>query len=170
VEQDHVSPRELEESPKGAREIVPRPFNVEHDDMHELDILPEHQDTPISDPPIGSDGSVHDMADVDADSPSLRTALVTEEASLIDGGMAMVTAQNDIVPQRQEVHPSKNIQLGVELWERVREYDARSAAEAAAGSLPVLTRNQKQHLKVKKVTTAQPPKLRARGASHPSAK
>jgi len=36
VEQDHVSPRELVASPKGALEIVPRPSPVEHVDMHEV--------------------------------------------------------------------------------------------------------------------------------------
>jgi len=71
--------------------------------------------------------------------------------------------------QRQEVHPSKNIQHGLDLWERVREYDARTAAEAAQSqsksdkSLPVLTRNQKQKVKVQQIMTKQPPKSRARG-------
>jgi len=31
--------------------------------------------------------------------------------------------------QQQEVHPSKNIQHGLDLWERVRQYDERSAVE-----------------------------------------
>jgi hypothetical protein len=170
VEQDHVSPWGLEESPKSAHEIVPRPSTVEHDDMHEmLDNLPERQDGPILDHPIGSDGSVQDFVDISVGSQALKTVLVTEDASVIDGGMPMATDQNDIVPQRQEVHPSKNIQLGLELWERVREYDARSVAEASAGFMPVLTRNRKQKLKVQHVLASQPPKSRARGDSHLSA-
>jgi len=36
VEQDHVSPRELEGSPKGAREIVARPSTVGHVEMQEV--------------------------------------------------------------------------------------------------------------------------------------
>jgi hypothetical protein len=36
VEHNHVCPRELLESPKGAREHVIHSSSVEHDDMHEL--------------------------------------------------------------------------------------------------------------------------------------
>jgi predicted aldo/keto reductase-like oxidoreductase len=50
--------------------------------------------------------------------------------------------------QQQEVHPNKNIQHGLDLWERVREYDNRSAAEDFT---PVLTRKQKQKLKLQQV-------------------
>ncbi|KEH16305.1 hypothetical protein MTR_0238s0020 [Medicago truncatula] len=50
---------------------------------------------------------------------------------------------------------------------QVREYDARSAVEAAvdasAGFMPVLTRNQKQKLKVQHVLSKKPSKSRARG-------
>lgn len=47
-----------------------------------------------------------------------------------------------------------NIQLGLDLWDRVREYDARLANEAPEvtdGFQPVRTRNQKQKLKVQSV-------------------
>jgi hypothetical protein len=67
--------------------------------------------------------------------------MVTEASSVVDGGMPSAKDQNVVILQRQEVHPSKNIQHGLDLWERVRDYDARSAAEAAAGFMPVLTRN-----------------------------
>ncbi|XP_039682998.1 uncharacterized protein [Medicago truncatula] len=73
--------------------------------------------------------------------------------------------EKDLELQRQEVHPSLNIQHGLELWERVREYDARAAAEASATKeelLPVLTRNQKQKLKVQHVLATQPHKPRPR--------
>ena len=50
--------------------------------------------------------------------------------------------------QQQEVHPSKNIQHGLDLWERVRQYDERSAVEDFT---PVLTRKQKQKLKLQQV-------------------
>ena len=51
VEHDHVSSRELEESPKGACEIVTRPSPDEHDDMHEVsDDSQEHHE-------ISNDGS-----------------------------------------------------------------------------------------------------------------
>jgi len=47
------------------------------------------------------------------------------------------------------------------LWARIREYDARSAAE---DFMPVLTRQQK--LKVQQVLAKQPTKSRARGDNH----
>ena len=65
--------------------------------------------------------------------------------------------------QQQEVHPSKNIQHGLDLWERVREYDKRSAAE---DFMPVLTRKQRQKLKLQQVLSKQPTKTRARGDPH----
>jgi hypothetical protein len=130
--------------------------------MHEvLDNMSRHQDIPTLDLPIvtSSDGSIKDTVDVVVGSQTLQTDLVTQYAN-VDLSMAL---------ERQEVHPSKNIQLGVELWERVREYDARSAAEASAGLLPVLTRNQKQKIKMKHVLAPQQSKSRARGDSHSSA-
>lgn len=63
------------------------------------------------------------------------------------------------VLQQQQVQHSKNIQHGLELWNRVREYDAKAAAE---GFLPVLTRNQKQKIKVQQVLSKQTkPRARA---------
>jgi hypothetical protein len=69
VEHDHVSPKELEANPKGAREHVPRPSHVEHEDMHEVeDDSHGHLDSNI--PPIvttvNSDGSMEDLDVVDA--------------------------------------------------------------------------------------------------------
>jgi len=140
VEQDHVSPQELEESPKGAREIVTRPSNVEHDDMQEF-------------PADHEVDKVHDD----------HTA--TTMTSLQAANVPTVTTHEVVVMQRQEVHPSKNIQHGLDLWERVREYDARTTVEAAQSdtSLPILTRNQKQKIKVQQVMSKQPPKSRVRG-------
>jgi hypothetical protein len=68
---------------------------------------------------------------------------VTKTTSLEVNNLPTVTAHKVVGMQRQEVHPSKNIQHGLDLWERVREYDARTAAEAAQfdTSLHVLTRS-----------------------------
>jgi len=55
------------------------------------------------------------------------------------------------------------------LWKRVREYDARSAAETSDGFMPVITRNQKQKLKVQHVLSKQPSKSRAQGDTKPPA-
>jgi len=62
--------------------------------------------------------------------------------------------------QQQEVHPSKNNQHGLDLWDRVRQFDERSAVEDFT---PVLTRKQKQKIKLQQVMGKQPTKTRARG-------
>lgn len=43
--------------------------------------------------------------------------------------MAIPEAQEVVVLQQRHVHPNKNIQHSLDLWDRVREYDERSAAE-----------------------------------------
>jgi len=143
VEQNHVSPRELEKSPTGAREVVPRPFTDEHVDMQEAAIVPTKEIA----------------VEVLVDSNLVSTPLVSDSDIHVD------TAQEFVSLQRQEIHPSKNIQHGLDLWERVREYDARTAAEASEYPdkfMPVLTRNQKQKLKVQSVLSKQPTKSRTR--------
>jgi hypothetical protein len=118
-----VSPRELEESPTGARDNVARPFTDAHVDVTVAENLMRPPNIFVS----------HD-------------------------GDAM--PQHDGVDlQQQHVHPSKNIQHGLDLWERVREYDARAAAE---GFMPVLKKSQKQKVKVQQILP-KPPKTRARG-------
>jgi predicted aldo/keto reductase-like oxidoreductase len=87
----------------------------------------------------------------------------TEEAVQVDVNINVSHNQEDehvtAEIQQQEVHPSKNIQHGLDLWERVRQYDERSAVEVT----PVLTRKQKQKLKLQQVLQKQPTKTRARG-------
>jgi hypothetical protein len=166
LEHDHVSPRKLVESPKGAREIVTRPSNDEHNDMREVSA--DHQDhqqnsaCPIDpiDTHDNSDGSLNDTNDVLAGTNTLKLPL---EADIVVGVQHTTQAQEEVILQRQEVHPSKNIQHGLDLWERVREYDARSAAEATDGFMPVLTRNKKQKLKVQHLLSKSSSKSRARG-------
>jgi len=68
--------------------------------------------------------------------------------------------------QQQEVHPSKNIQHGLDLWDRVREYDERSAVEDFT---TVLTRKQKQKIKLQQVLAKQPTKTHSRGGTHQTA-
>jgi len=93
----------------------------------------------------------------------MKSPMVAESSSVVDGGMPTANEQELVILQRQEVHPSKNIQHGLDLWDRVREYDARSAAETTDNFMSVLTRNQKQKLKVQHVLSTQPPKSHARG-------
>lgn len=174
VEHDHVSPRELVDSPKGARESVVRSSPVEHVGMHEVSAdFQEHHNISLIDPLVvpseNSDGLLDDTDEVLAGSQAMKTPMVTEASNVVDGGMPSTKEHNVVILQRQEVHPSKNIQHGLDLWERVREYDARSAAEAPDGFMPVLTRNQKQKLKVQHVLSKQPSKSRARGDTNPHA-
>jgi hypothetical protein len=122
MEHDHVSPRELEQSPKGARESAPCP-------------------------PI--DANVEVMAGIQ---------LQTSTAVVVSHDGTGMPQADGLVLQQQYVHPSKNIQHGLDLWERVREYDARAAAE---GFMPVLTKNQKQKVKVQ--LPKPPTRSRSRG-------
>jgi len=74
--------------------------------------------------------------------------------------------QEVVVLQQQGVHPRKNIQHDLDLWKRVRDYDERSATEDFT---PVLTRKQKQKLKLQQVLAKQSTKTRVRGDNHPLA-
>jgi len=67
--------------------------------------------------------------------------------------------------QNQEVHNNKKTRHDLELWERIREYDQRTAHE---GFTQVLTKKHKQT--VKKLDVGKSPyKTRARGDPPPSA-
>jgi len=71
--------------------------------------------------------------------------VVVERFVEASASMTIPEAQEVVVLQQQHVHPSKNIQHGLDLWDRFREYDARSATE---DFIPVLTRKQKQKIKL----------------------
>ncbi|KEH17480.1 DUF4283 domain protein [Medicago truncatula] len=101
--------------------------------------------------------------------PSLASPVVVERSLEASASMTIPEAQDaqeNVVLQQQHVHPSKNIQHSLDLWDKVREYDARSAAEDFT---PVLTRKQTQKIKVQQVLAKQPPKTRARGDNHQTA-
>jgi len=66
--------------------------------------------------------------------------------------------------QQQEAHTSKNIQSGLDLWARIREYDQRTAEE---GFTQVLSKQQKQARK-KQVLGKPPYNTRTRGGPSPS--
>ena len=68
------------------------------------------------------------------------------------------------VPPVQQ-HVSRNIQNGLDLWARNREYDQRMADE---GFTQVLTKSQKQKLKKQVIGT--PYQTRAKGGPPPSSK
>jgi len=106
VEHEHVSPREMVGSPKGARVSVARSSNDEHVGMQEmLEVLPAHQESPLMDHPIvttaNSDGSTQDIVDVSVGSQALKTSLVSVQSSVIDGGMSLAKDQTTFSPQRQ---------------------------------------------------------------------
>jgi len=73
-------------------------------------------------------------------------------------------SQTSQVPIAQ-THTSKNIQSGLELWARIREYDQRSAEE---GFTQVLTKKQQQARK-KQVLRKPHYTTRARGGPPPTA-
>jgi hypothetical protein len=72
--------------------------------------------------------------------------------------------QYDIIYFSQHVHISRNIQDGLDLWARIREYDQRMADE---GFTQVLTKAQKQNRKKNVIGT--PYQTRAKGGP-PSSK
>jgi len=171
VEHNHSTPRELMESPKGSHEHVPYSSIVEHDDVHEVSVESIH---------VQTDNLVEhvDVHYVPQRSPMdacfIDKSLVTHEVvkKPIEGTeeVAQAYANNTLTQnqdvhvaveiQQQEVHPNKNIQHGLDLWARVRQYDERSAAEDFT---PVLRRKKKKKLKLQQVVGKQPTKTRARG-------
>jgi len=92
--------------------------------------------------------------------------IVVERSLEASASMTIPEAQEVVVLQQQHVHPSKNIQHGLDLWDRVHEYDARSATDDFT---PALTRKQKQKIKLQQVLAKQPPKTRAWGDDHQTA-
>ena len=67
--------------------------------------------------------------------------ITTSGHAIVSASMPTTKEQVAVELQQQEVHPSKNIQHGLDLWNRVREYDERSAAEDFS---PVLTRKDRK--------------------------
>ena len=98
--------------------------------------------------------------------PSLASPVVVERSLAASASMTIPEEQEVVVLQQQHVHPSKKIQHGLDLWDKVCEYDARSATEYFT---QVLTRKQKQKIKLQQVLANQPPKTRARGDNHTTA-
>jgi len=171
VEHNHSRPRKLVESPKGAHEHVPHSSIVEHDDVHEVSVestqvqtvnLVEHVD--VRSAPNHSPMAAHSIDNYVVPHKAVVISLEgTEEVVQADVNINVSHSQDEHVVaeiQQQEVHPSKIIQHGLDLWERVRQYDERSAVEHFT---PVLTRKQKQKIKLQQVLQKQPTKTRARG-------
>jgi len=133
VEHNHSIPRELVESPKGSHERVSHSSPVEHIEVHEVYVESVQVQT----------DTVVEHIDVHSGSrSSLVLPVVIEQPLAEKVSMPTAIQEQKVVAslQQQEVHHSKNIQHGLDLWERVREYDKRSADEDFT---PVLTRKQK---------------------------
>nr|ABD28740.2 hypothetical protein MtrDRAFT_AC149208g40v2 [Medicago truncatula] len=96
---------------------------------------------------------------------SLVLSVVIEQPLAENVSMPTAIQEEQVVAslQQQEVHPCKNIQHDLDLWERVREYDKRSAAE---DFMPVLNRKQRHELKLQQVLPKQPTKTHAQGDPH----
>jgi len=171
VEHNHSRPPELVESPNGDHEHVPHSSTVEHDDVHEVSM--ESQQVQIEN--LVEHVDVHSVPN---QSPmaacSIDNFVVSHEAFVISLEGTEEIVQEDVninvshnqdehvaaEIQQQEVYLSKNIQHGLDLWERVRQHDERSALEDFT---PVLTRKQKQKQKLQQVLQKQPTETCARG-------
>jgi hypothetical protein len=144
------------ESSKGSHERVSHSSPVEHIEVHEVfvELVQVQTDTVVEHVDVHS-GSRN----------SLVLPVVIEQPLAENVSMPMTIQEEQVVAdlQQLEVHPSKNIQHGLDFWERVREYDKRLAAEDFT---PVLTRKQKQKHKLQLLLPKQPPKTRARGDPH----
>lgn len=158
VENNRSSPRKLVESPKGYHERVPHSSPDEHNEVHEVSVESVQVQT----------NNVVEHVDVHSGSGhSLVSPAIVERSLAVSASMPTTIQEEQLVTelQQQEVHPSKNIQHGLDLWVRVREYDERSAVEDFT---PVLTRKQKQKIKIQQVIAKQPTKTRSRGGNHPT--
>jgi len=153
VEHNHSIPQELVESPKGSHERVSHSSPVEHIEVHEVYVesVQVQMDT------------VAKHIDVHSGSRNFFSLSVVIELPLAENVSMPTTIQEEQVVaglQQHEVHPCKNTQHGLDLWERVREYNKRSAVEDFT---PVLTRKERQKLKLQQVL---PTKTHARGDPH----
>jgi len=156
VDHNHSIPQELVESPKGSHERASHSSPIEHFEVHEVSVESVQVQT----------DTVFEHVDVHSGSrSSLVLPVVIEQPLAENVSMPTIIQEEQVVAslQQQEVHPSKNIQHGLDLWERVREYDKRSAEEDFT---PVLTMKQKQKLKLQQVLYKQPTKTRAWGDPH----
>jgi len=84
----------------------------------------------------------HSVEHVDVHSGSchsLVSPVIVERSLAVSASMPTTIQEEQVVAElrQQEVHPSKNIQHSLVLWDRVREYDERSSAKDFT---PVLTR------------------------------
>jgi len=171
VEHSHSRPRELVESPKGDHEHAPHLSTIEHHDVHEVSMESQQVLTENSVEHV----DVHSVPNQSSMAArSIDNFVVSHEAVVIsleeieevvqaDVNINVSHNQDEHVAaeiQQQEVHPSKNIQHGLDLCEQVCQYDERSALEDFT---PVLTRKQKQNLKLQQVLQKQPTKTCARG-------
>jgi hypothetical protein len=119
MENIRSSPRELGESPKGSNERVPHSSpdeHNEHNEVHEVFVesVQVQTDTVIEHVDVHS-GSGH----------SLVSPVIVEQSLAVSMPTTIQEEQVVVELQQQEVHPSKNIQHGLDLWNRVREYDER---------------------------------------------
>lgn len=85
-------------------------------------------------------------------------------ANVDHDALQLLHAANNVPPRQQHVHSSMNIQNGLDLWARIREYDQRMADE---GFTQVLTKAQKQNRKMQVI--GKPYQTRAKGGP-PSSK
>jgi len=116
--------------------------------LHVLEEISPNEQTHVADLDNGQDAAV---------SMSEHDALQTQHTATDSMDEAEI-----VIPIVQfAAHPSRNIQNGMDLWARIREYDKRTAEE---GFIQVLSKKQQQILK--KQVLGQPHyKTRAKGGA-----
>ena len=106
VEQNRPSPRELEESPKGSYERVPHKYTDEHNEVQEVsnDMVQDHT------------YDVVEHVDGSSGSRPVSPIVVVEKTLAAIEHTSNPKEQEVVVLQQQHVHPSKNIQHSLDLW------------------------------------------------------
>jgi hypothetical protein len=103
----------------------------------------------------------HEDAAVAASSATIQPRL-TDFDPVVAASLAINVSESTSVPEK---HINPRIQHDLDLWQRIKDYDKRTAEEAPY--TPVLTRKQKQNLKKQLLDGKQPYHTRARGPSSP---
>jgi len=130
--------------------------NVENFDAQEKIVSPVNDITPSFE-----EASATDLVDTEIEMAAEQTtdhqvtispptdtvgsAMATSSANVDIDVNLIDSAPHDVVPIAQhETHPSKNIQSGLELWARIREYNQQTVAE---GFTQELSKKQQQAMK-----------------------
>ena len=148
-------------------------FNIEL--QNDVDIIPKdrlpstsiHVLEKISDEVhVDVQATDFESSDMEHSTPPTPLDIQSEAHQGTNNQHAEATSKTSQVPiEKHETHASENIQSGLELWARIREYDQQTATE---GLTQVLSKKQQQAMK--KQALGKPHyKTRAKGGHPPTA-